>query len=394
MKLAAASAAFLFVDQLLLWTVLSDDRFLQRAVAPFDPPIFTPGQEQALARVRATLSVAEPSLEALRFDAELGWCVPANGGSGEFRYDWAGCRIGLRPLARDKPPGTRRIVAIGCSMTHADEVGASDAWCSQLDEALEDAEVANLGMGAYGIDQALLRLQRDGRALAPDEVWLGFLPTAALRVTTSYHPLAHRWARDVAFKPRFVLNEQGELTAIANPARSLADIPALLADQEAFLEAVSPDPWVDRVPAAYAPRGSSWLHRSFTTRLALTLWESRGRDAAQALEDAKGETYALLRALVLETRREARSMGARFRLLILPGPQDLSMKSQARSSWEVWAHELEAAGIEVFDLSDALLSAGPSPAEFFAPGGHYTASASRVVAEALVRYVREGSRER
>src|SRR5262245_53135815 len=145
-------------DWLLGRLVLSDGLFLGRPVAPFDPPLFSSSQRGALARIEKELASAEPS--AGKHDAELGWCNRPESGFGEFRYDWAGARIGAVPLARDKVPGVRRAVAVGCSMTHGEEVGAADSWCARADALSDGLEVANLGVAAYGIDQALLRLRR------------------------------------------------------------------------------------------------------------------------------------------------------------------------------------------------------------------------------------------
>src|SRR5262245_42540379 len=91
-------------DWLLDRLVLGDDLFLGRPVAPFDPPLFSSSQRGALARIEKEL--ADPEPKPGKFDAELGWCNRPESGFGEFRYDWAGARIGVAPLAREKPPGT------------------------------------------------------------------------------------------------------------------------------------------------------------------------------------------------------------------------------------------------------------------------------------------------
>jgi hypothetical protein len=385
LRAAGVLAVLAAVDLALARMVLADGFFLGRPVAPFDPPLFSPSQHQALEKIESEL--AAPGTRPGRFDAELGWCNKPLGGFGEFRYDWAGARIGVEPLARAKPPEVRRVVAVGCSMTHGEEVGAAETWCARADAVRPDLEVANLGVAAYGIDQALLRLRRDGWALAPDEVWLGVLPSAALRISTLFRPLLDHWSLDVAFKPRFDLDSRDELHLIPCPATSLADVVGLLRDQRAFLARVGEhDPWVRRAPSAYAPHGSSWTERSFAARLVTTAWERGGRDLATCFDDesAYGRIYT---EIVRATARECAQRRVAFRVLILPGAEDLRERDRAgRGTWEPWAERRRAEGIDVIDLAPALSSESGS-AHHFAPGGHYTSAASELVAGAVLSQV-------
>lgn len=384
-RLALRSAALLLVlgvaDRLLSRAVLADGWFLGRPVAPFDPPLFSPSQHEALERLEAELAAGKASG---KFDAELGWCNKPGSGFGEFRYDWAGARIGLGPLAATKAHGVRRVVAVGCSMTHGEEVAAAESWCSRVD-ALEDGlEVANLGVAAYGIDQALMRLRRDGWKLEPDEVWLGVLPQAALRVTTLFRPLLDHWSLDVAFKPRFRLGPDGALVAVPNPAGSIGDVVRLLRDQRVLLAALDGgDPWVARAPRAYAPRGSSWMHDSFAARLLLTVREREGRDV-EACFDEEREFGRLYATIVRDMARECAQQHAVFRLLLLPGESDLRARAETgRGYWEDWAERRRGEGVDVVDLSSALSGPFGEGRKLFAPAGHYTPEASEIVARAL-----------
>ncbi len=389
LRAGVSALALLLIDQACDRFLLADRFFLGRPVAPFDPPLFSPAQRAALERIETQLAAGE-SVEHLRFDPELGWCNKPGSGSGDFRYDWAGARIGLEPLAREKRSGVRRIVAIGCSMTHGDEVGPRGSWCARVDEALPEVELANLGVAAYGIDQALLRLRRDGPALDADEVWLGLLPAAALRVTTLYRPLLDHWSLDVAFKPRFALGPQGGLERIPCPAPRFDDIPRLLGDQRAFIQALAGhDPWVERAPLAYAPRGSHWTHRLFTTRLVLTLLEGGGRAPEPCFGDPPGEFGRLFTAIVRATAEEARSQGTSFRLLVLPGREELLDRLRhGRGYWEDWAGRLESGGISVLDASGFLLREDALREELFEPHGHYSREGNRLVAEFLLERLR------
>jgi hypothetical protein len=374
-------------DWLLGRLVLADGWFLGRPVAPFDPPLFSPSQVRVLAQIESDLATGQPRV--VRFDPELGWCNKPESGHGEFRYDWAGARIGDGPLVHVKPAGVRRVVAVGCSMTHGEEVSATESWCARVDTLLSGVEVANLGVAAYGLDQALLRLRRDGWPLAPDEVWLGVLPQAALRVTTRFRPLLDHWSLDVAFKPRFVLDASGELVLVPNPAASLADVVRLLHDQRAFLDALDDDPWIARARLAYAPRGSSWTHRSFAARLLETAWERTGRHLEECF-DPGTEFGRLYTTIVRAMASECAGHGAIFRLILLPGQEDLRRRArEGQGYWEGWTASLEGEGVFVIDLAPVLERAGVAQGRLFGPGGHYTSEGSEIVARGLVEQFAE-----
>jgi hypothetical protein len=381
LRLILVAVVLLSADWAANRLLLADGVFFGRPVAPFDPPLFSRSQKQALARLEQ--KIREGRGAESKFDAELGWCNHPDSGFGEFRYDWAGARIGEAALAREKAPGVRRIVAIGCSMTHGEEVAAREAWCSRLDASLPKWEVANLGVAAYGIDQALLRLRRDGFALQPDEVWLGILPRAALRVTTRFRPLLDHWSLDVAFKPRFILGEDSQLELEPCPTPVIEDIPLLLANQAAFLECMQQDTWVARARFAYLPRGSSWLHSSFGARILLTAWERTGRSIPRCF-DEQHEFGRLYTALVQTVAAECAAQGVLFRVVVLPGKEDLEDWRESEGGyWTDWVERRRSTGVKVIDLSGRLMSAGVELDGLFAPEGHYNAEASVLVAGAL-----------
>ncbi len=232
----------------------------------------------------------------------------------------------------------------------------------------------------------MLRFLRDGRPLAPDEVWLGILPGAALRVTTHFPPLYSHWNQVLAFKPRYSLDEQGELVLRPSPAPTRAEAIALLDDQRALLASIgASDHWIAREPLAYAPRGSSWTHRLASARLALTWHESLGREPAAALADDAGEPYRLLRALVLRTQFEARAAGAAFGVVFLPSRQDLvQVDAQGNGYWRALHDDLAALGLRCLDLGPALRAAGAIEDDrYWMPRGHYSALANALVATTI-----------
>ncbi|MDP6540812.1 MAG: hypothetical protein QF903_10540 [Planctomycetota bacterium] len=392
LRLAVAAALLVAVDQGLLHTLAADDRLGDERLAPFDPPLFSDWQREQLGRYRAQQAAIEAGSvrpHQTMLDPELGWVPDPHRTHPDYRYDWSGARVGVAPLARERREGVRRVVAVGCSFTHGDEVSGGQTWAARVDEARKDLEVANLGCGGYGLDQALLRLRRDGLPLGPDEVWFGWLPAATGRVTTVFPPLLHHQARTILFKPRFHLDGAGRLVAVPNPAPSLAANLAALSSQEAFLAAVGEDDLrLARTPAAYAPRGSHWLHRSFVGRVLLTRRAQSRRASSDWLADPQSEVYRLYRALVLAMAEEARAAGARFRLWVLPAVSH-PHRSRLETGGLYWSHlanDLAAAGVETHDVTAVLEAAGGhANPSLWRPAGHYSAEGNALVAGEMLR---------
>jgi len=379
--------ALLLADQVVQHTALGDGRIGQHWVIPFDPPLFIEWQKQRAADV-AALAAGDEALRARSlFDPELGWC-PRPGQEWQlYRHDWAGSRIQIGELARAKAPGVRRVVTVGCSFTQGAEVQGPESWSALLDAERPDLEVANLGVAGYGVDQALLRYRRDGRVLAPDEVWLGFLPEATLRITAQFPPAYGHWSPVLDFKPCFRLGPGDALELVPSPAPDYATFAHLLTDQVAFVRAVGEsDHWVRRSPLAFAPRGSSWTHWFASTRLFVTWLEGGARDPRPYLADEAGEVYRLLRALVLELADEARADGARFRLLVLPSRSDLAAAHAPAPFWDGLVRDLAGRGIECIDCTSALLAGGAEhDGAYWMPEGHYSPTGNRLVADELGR---------
>ncbi len=378
------------LDQFVQYALIRDGHLFGRSIAPYDPPIWSPMQEQSLAHIRSHVATDEPPLSAFEFDSQFGWCPKPGQRSLLYQYDWAGCRIGNEPLSRMSTEGRRRITTIGCSFTLGTEVAGRDTWEAQLERLSPDLEIANLGVAGFGIDQALLRFRRDGVPLQPDEVWLGVQPGALSRIVTTYLPALNRWGWSVAFKPRFELGEGDELRLVPLPVRTLEDVARLLSSQADFVAAVGgSDRWVANNLTAYAPFGSSWMHRSSLARVVLTWLERRGRDAWKELRDPDSELFRLTYQICRATRAEASRADARLRVLILPNPIDLRLGDERGNDyWEPWVDALRANDFEVFDLSAALRAAGGAQnPNLWAPEAHYTTEGNRVVAAALDEYL-------
>lgn len=386
-RLAFVVGALVVADQIALYAfVRRSAKFVPFAASA--PPVFNAEQRASLERLRECAATGAPLSSALRFDADLGWSPVPGGSDGLGHYDRFGARVGDAPLVDPKPAGVRRLVVVGCSFTHGDEVNGNECWAALIDHDRDDVQVANLGVGGFGIDQALLRYRRDGAPLAPDEVWLGFMPSALPRLVSIYRPALRHAELSVSFKPRFRLDADGALALVENPARTIADAVGLLDDRSRFVAVIGgEDAFVARALPAYAPEFASLWHYSALGRLWITLDERRDevRDPDRFLLDANCEAFRLAVAIARAFDRECKASGVRFRFVVLPDAKSLQRRNdRGDAPWRPLAEAVESAGIAVADASAAFSAANQKRSDLWMPRGHYSPIANRFVADVLL----------
>jgi len=113
------------------------------------------------------------------YDPQLGW-----------DYQIAASRIRGPRKTGPKPAGMYRVIALGDSFTWGIEAGEDEHFPHYLEKILQGkraAEVFNMGVGSYGIDQMLLKYERHGQALRPDVVVLGIFPHDYDRTRLSFY---------------------------------------------------------------------------------------------------------------------------------------------------------------------------------------------------------------
>lgn len=266
------------------------------------------------------------------------------------------------------PEGGRIIAAFGDSFTYGDEVEAHEAWPFLLDEALPDATVLNLGVPAYGLDQALLRYRLESRRLEPEIVLIGFILDDAARNTTPYRPFIFAKTTVPLSKPRFVL-EGDELKLLPNPLRR-GDYREMLAAGCTREKAAESATCADALPLAL---------RLPSVQLLSLLGDRTG-----LVHVAPGEAvrkFDLAARLFLEFQREARRNGAEPIVVLLPTRNDLR-----RASFEQYESYFNRHGIRFIDVGAALRRVADVDS-LFRPGGHYSPRANRIVAGAVRQYL-------
>lgn len=166
-------------------------------------------------------------------DSLLGWTYRPNSVWQDltFTINNDGLRA-KREYSRQPPIDTLRIALFGDSFVAGDEVSDEEVWGYKLRDALGQAgirtEVLNFGVGAYGMGQAFLRWQHEGKNFDPDIVIFGLQPENLLRNVNVFRQLLHGSGPPFS-KPRFALVDS-ELVLLNWPAIPPEQLGTVFAD--------------------------------------------------------------------------------------------------------------------------------------------------------------------
>lgn len=160
---------------------------------------------------------------ARSFDPELGWLrKPGTRGvdrteAGEVAFHIAADGTRRNPGFDGTAAGT---IVFGDSFAFARLVADDHTWAHLLSHEL-DHNVANYGVGNYGIDQAVLRLEREIVASAARDALIAVVPETVARIN-SYWKHYFEYGNVLAFKPLFV-EENGRFRLLPPAMRERAD---------------------------------------------------------------------------------------------------------------------------------------------------------------------------
>lgn len=320
-----------------------------------------------------------------RIDRDLGW-VTIPGARARFTaVNQAGVRAN-REYAAVPPPGVVRIAAFGDSFVHGDEVTTEEAWTTRLERTRPDLEVLNYGVGGYGIDQALLRYEREGRRLAPHVVLLGIITDDVLRGVNVYRPFFAPKTRQVLAKPRFVVGADGDLVLVPNPLPDAGAYRAFLDDPGPALQVIARHD--DYAPPASAAGPLDVLATVRLVKLLrATLAQSgEGRRSIRHGElDVAAEPVRLARATVHEFVARVRAAGAEPLVVFFPDRTELDARRDGRAiTYRPLRDLLVADGVPVVDLLDGFDALAPGwTTRRIMRRSHYSPRGNRLVASWL-----------
>ncbi len=340
------------------------------------------------------------------WDSELGWVRKPNTRHGEqgkdnVRTSYSLNAVGARknPHFENRPP---EIVAHGDSYTFARQVNDAEAWPHVLSELL-DVNVANYGVGNYGLDQALLRLERESASQAPKVMIIGVVPETMCRILSVWKHFSE-YGNIFGFKPRFHVKD-GKLELQRNPVDSFEKffqisslIPEIKSTDYFFENKFKSDmltfPYAVSIARTWR-RSLRLMAAAFSDRIGLTTDRAfiqimeRNIDLTSSLYRAP-EATALFDAICDRFVAYAQSKGATPILIMIPQMLDLE---HIRAGDHYYRPVLEEISnkLTVLDLAPAILSHA-NPDDLYIHdryGGHMSALGNKIIAEAISTACRE-----
>jgi hypothetical protein len=254
---------------------------------------------------------------------------------------------GAREYDDRKPRGARRVAIAGDSFTFGLGVQDDEVFSAQLARDRLDLEVFNLGVNNYGVNQMLLRVERDAMPLRLDLAVIAVIRDDFRRAGEEYTvPNGY---------PRPMFRLEGE--RLVRPWRLAPPI----------------------LPGAEIPRESPLLERA----------ESALRRARSGLAGVPKESledgWRVGSAILVEARRVARDCGIPLLVVLLPCTDDLAVDQPVAVLLRSLAARHELGFV---DLVPSFRDAARSGDGLFIPGdGHPSPRGHSLIAAALRREV-------
>jgi hypothetical protein len=337
------------------------------------------------------------------FDPELGWIrKPYAKGIDATRIGTTGFRINARGCRHN--PGFEQhessIAVFGDSYVFCRLVNDNETWPHFLSE-ITGTNVLNFGVGNYGVDQALLRLEREFGCLESRIVIIGFVPETMARIH-SYWKHYFEYGNLLAFKPRFVI-EDGKLTKHFPVVSSFSEF---MAYREKLDTIQNLDYWylrkfkrdLLRFPYSYyclvrwrryfpilwclsvarlVANDEKWSRRAFEEVL-----RDNSRHTAQLYQDPHAK--ALLKALLNRANQVCASGGKQTLIITVPQPVDIERAKRGVRDYGEFFKSITTE-IPVLDMTERFMN-HPNPKALYIDGKlgpHTSAEANLLIAQAV-----------
>lgn len=161
-----------------------------------------------------------------QFDSALGWVYIPNSSKTQtfgtearpvpMHFDEIGARAASRDRTLDHEAPT--IILVGGSYTFGQAVPYEETFAGQLESMTDSAfQIVNLGVQAFGTDQALLRLQRHFHEFNTKAVVYTFINDHVSRNENYDRRILIPTARFIGTKPRFALQPGGGVVLDKKP---------------------------------------------------------------------------------------------------------------------------------------------------------------------------------
>lgn len=289
---------------------------------------------------------------------------------------------GEREVSPQPQPGRTRVVCWGESFTFGSEVGDDETWPARLELQSEGAlEVVNLGVPAWGTDQALLRFRDTRGTMNPDVALMGFLVENIARNVNQLRNLYDPSTLEPLVKPRFLL-ESDSLRLIEVPYTSRLEMVEAALSGALVEEAAIHDYFAPQQP---------WPHWSQLARLFVSRRSEHKRMWPKMWGDPAGEPFRVSVALLEAFTEEARAGGAGFAgVLVFPTQTDLAGGGMY---WDTLHRALQERGIPYLDLFETLRDLQGVGRQRCYSGNHLTPEANAVCAVAIGNWIERATRD-
>jgi hypothetical protein len=342
-------------------------------------PILVDDLSAAHRRALADLLAGRPSL--IQHDAVLGWSLRPG-----FRTSM--CTIDADGLRRDRerPPPVApavQVATFGDSFTFGGDVADRYAYPEALARRDARIAVANYGVPGYGLDQAFLRYQRDGRANHPQVVVISFMSENIYRDLSVFRPFYLPTSLLPFAKPRYLPGEH-EPWLLANPLPRLADYRDLLTRPAETLPRLGQHDFYYHTRPRAGP-----FDRSAAVRLAKLAGEQLGPGRRSRFYAPDSEAFRVTTELFTAFYEMALRDGAQPVIVILPESSDLARwRSAGIKRYTPLLRFFARKRYHVVDAMAALDRAGRDrPIADLVPS-HYSPLANQLVAEQLLQRLR------
>ena len=327
----------------------------------------------------------------LQISPTLGWSVQPNGKTALYQANGQGIRAS-RDFSEIPSPGRVRICTFGDSFIHGDEVYNHETWQEIMTRGQDNLEVLNFGVPAYGLDQAFLRYQEEGRRFHPDFVMIGITLDDMPRHVNTFRPFWTPHGGVPLSKPRFI-SRNGSLFLVPNFLKTREDYQRLLKNPQSVLPVLGEhDYYYKHAHCREAGRSFFCVRLAdLTLRLILNA-KLKSMDASLAsFWGAESEFFPLTQAILKRFRQEVLAQGAVAVVVIFPSRHDFRVfQTEHIHIYQPLQTYLRDSKFAYLDLMSHF--AEKVPAEeidtLYLPQGHLSARGQRLAGEIILDYFR------
>lgn len=321
---------------------------------------------------------------ARHYDRDLGWAPKHSDPSGEINS------LGARN-SREFADVAGTISVYGDSYTFCDGVPVGDAWPTLLEDLL-GCGVINFGVGGYGTDQALLRMEKMYPAVPSATVLLCIQPENINRIVSIYRGFYQ--GNFGPPKPYFTVKD-GRLE-FHQPFGSAETVRHLLleAPEELIATVRTSDRWYQEMETF----GKPWSI-SFPFSLQLTyrfpfMWNRLSIALTDVPSHAhlyreNGAAMEIMKALVRRFISDAAENSFKSYIVILPPPRDVArFAAKHELNYQPLIDFLHAEKIAFHDMMPTLCREPDLYSLYVNQSGHYSRKGNELIAAELAEFLR------